>query len=290
MAVTIKWKDNSYLEKGHRIYKSSTYFTSDNLPTPLVDLSPNIEEYEDTTANAGENWYIVSAYILGYEVFSEPFIPGFSTIYIHDIFDDGSAVATYNFDGDATDLGGNHNAALGTSTTFGTGISGQSVVTDGTPSGAVTGLFNDNAQDSAYSVWIATNSVFNYGTMSFNTFIINNNGDVEVFDTSNGEGSTIYYSSGSLSSYPTDNTFFHFVVSLSSNVPTVYINGVDVGVAQTGTGYRSGKLGGNTTTGGSLGDLLNNSSYAYAAKYDQLRIFNRALTQADVDLLYQEGI
>ena len=291
MAVTIKWKDNSSLEKGHRIYKSSTYFTPDNLPASLVDLSPDIEEYEDTTANAGENWYIVSAYILGYEVFSEPFIPISNTISIHDIFDDGSIIATYNFDGDATDLGGNYDGTLETDITFDTGISNQSVVTSGTDTGRVTGLFNNSTQNSAYSVWIATNSAFTYGTMAFNTFIIDNNENIEVFDSSNGTGNTTTYSSTSLSSYPKDNTFFHFVVSFSSNVPTVYINGVDVEVSQSSTGNRTSKLGGDTSTGGFLGDLIDNTGDSYyAARYDQLRIFNRPLTQEEVKTLYQEGL
>ena len=74
MAVTIKWQDNNDIETGHRIYKSPTYFTKDNLPTPLVDLGPDVQEYEDTSANPEENWYIVSAYIIDYEVFSDPFI------------------------------------------------------------------------------------------------------------------------------------------------------------------------------------------------------------------------
>ena len=76
MTVLIQWKDTNAFETGHRIYRSSTYFTKDNLPSMLVELGPDIEEYQDTTANAGENWYIVSALLNnGHEVFSQAFIP-----------------------------------------------------------------------------------------------------------------------------------------------------------------------------------------------------------------------
>ena len=105
MAVTIRWKDNSLIEEGHRIYKSSTYFTPDSLPAPLVDLGPDIEEYEDTASNAGENWYIVSAYILGYEAFSEPFIPGLLSFGIGpDVFVGGDLFAGYLGEVQSTDF------------------------------------------------------------------------------------------------------------------------------------------------------------------------------------------
>ena len=76
MAVTIKWQDNNTIEMGHRIYKSPTYFTKDNLPSMLVELGPDVTEYVDSAGVNGENWYMVSAFIAGYEVFSEAFIVG----------------------------------------------------------------------------------------------------------------------------------------------------------------------------------------------------------------------
>ena len=74
MSVTVKWKDNNYFETGHKIYKSSAYFTKDNLPSVLADLGPNVTEYVDSAGVSGENWYMVSALLNGYEVFSDPLI------------------------------------------------------------------------------------------------------------------------------------------------------------------------------------------------------------------------
>lgn len=76
MTVTVKWKDPNAFEEGKKIYRSPTYFTKDNLPAQLVDLGPDVEEYEDTTANAGENWYMIRVYMTnGHELFSQAFIP-----------------------------------------------------------------------------------------------------------------------------------------------------------------------------------------------------------------------
>ena len=76
MTVLIKWKESNAFEEGHRIYRNTQYFSSKNLPNALVELGANIEEYEDTTANPGENWYIISSFMInGHEVFSQAFIP-----------------------------------------------------------------------------------------------------------------------------------------------------------------------------------------------------------------------
>lgn len=76
MTVLVKWKIQNTAATGLRIYRSPSYFTKDSLPTVLAEVSPDVEEYEDTTANVGENWYMISSFLdNGYEVFSQPFIP-----------------------------------------------------------------------------------------------------------------------------------------------------------------------------------------------------------------------
>ena len=286
MAVTIKWKDNSLLEKGHRIYKSSTYFTPDNLPTPLADLGPDIEEYQDTASNAGENWYIVSAYILGYEVFSEPFIPGLITVFTHDIFGDGSAVATYNFDGDATDLGGSYNGSLN-GATYDNGVIAQSIYTDGV--GSYVDIYNITSKRYSLSMWIAVYDELFHGLFGFDSLIGGESSNsiprVIGLDTGNSglESSFNNYQFNS-GSFPTDGTFFHLVVSVYDNAGTFYINGVQQTMTES-SGQRYQEYSG----GGFLGRMSTAYDIYKKAKFDQVRIFNRILTQQEVDLLYQEG-
>ena len=284
----ITWDIGYYDPDTHYVYRSDAPMDPNSLPTPIATLGQGISVYEDTNSIVENNTYYyrvdaekMGLTIPGYEI---EYFATSNTINFHDVFGDGSIVATYQFNGDATDLGGTYNGTLGSTSTFTTGIdSSQAVVTDGTDSGSVTGLFNNADQNHSYSIWIATNSQFDYGVMSFNTFIFNSSGnEIEVFDDSSGKGSTVKYSIP-LSEYPRDSTFFHLVISLSNNVPTIYINGVDIGTSQTGTNSRSNTLG-----GGGLGKLFV-ASYYYAATYDQLRIFNRPLIQSDVDILYQEG-
>ena len=291
MAVTIKWKDNSYLEKGHRIYKSSTYFTPDNLPAPLVDLSPNIEEYQDTTSNAGENWYIVSAYILGYEVFSEPFIPSLTTTLIHDIFGDGSAVATYNFDGDITDLGGNYNGTWTGTENYASGIISQAVYFNSSSIVDLNVPFGGAFM--SISVWLKYDysSQNEFATLFYTSTGTTLNGtspaimtDTDGLGINTGNGDMVGVSTNVLP----QNTWFHLYIYFDNNDSNnlIYIDGVSrstssqkqtPGTRSMNTDNRLRRIGGSTDT------------YFYKGSMDQLRIFNRALTQEEVNDLYQEG-
>ena len=279
MAVTIKWKDNSSLEKGHRIYKSNTYFTPDNLPSPLVDLGPNIEEYEDTASNAGENWYILSAYILDYEVFSEPFIPDLTTIYTHDIFGDGSAVATYNFDGDVTDLGGNYNGSWNGTESYTSGVITQAadIIHDSEiyanmpllENGSVSFFLNiDSSANFTYDRIIGIGG-YDYSS-GWAIFKDNSSNSLYIYNNSGSKDTGIIINFS---------TIHHIVIAFEySSDFTIYINGVS---SFSGTQSFSPD---NTLRIGRSG------GYSFNGFVDQLRVFNRPLTQQEVNTLYQEGV
>ena len=286
MAVTIKWKDNSLLEKGHRIYKSSTYFTSDNLPAPLVDLSPDIEEYEDTASNAGENWYIVSAYILEYEVFSEPFISGLNTAVVNDIFDDGSAVATYNFDGDTADLGGNYDGTYSGSVTYDQGVIGKAINMSDNNSLSTNYSLSGNFTITFWLYYMSRPSGYQpvlsqyYDSTSSQRFIIRMNSnsidsnaspDLEIFQAGNYSGNVSFvYDQYNFIVLNHDGTQFTLKNITSGGESSFSSNGMNSGTLK-------------------LASYSNSSYHATDAYYDQLRIFNRVLTQTEIDFLYQEG-
>ena len=261
MAVTIKWKDNSSVEKGHRIYKSSTYFTSENLPAPLVDLGPDIEEYEDTASNIGENWYILSAYILGYELFSEPFIPGLDTTNSFDIFGDGSAVATYQFNGDATDLGGGYDATIYGNVSYNTYYA--TVPIDSSiniPSMTSTGISiffrNTNYQ---------LNSSKNLFLLEYRTgdriYTSKTNAGVYILDGvfSNVYVDNVYLNSPADFSVPDDGLWHHLYAEYPQTGESLYLG------AESDVGSRS-----------------------FEGDFYMVRIFNRSLTSSEVNVLYQE--
>ncbi|TFH84815.1 LamG domain-containing protein [Billgrantia azerbaijanica] len=204
------------------------------------------------------------------------------TLYnVHDVLGDGSSVATYQFDGDVSDLGGANNATAGPTVTYVTGEIGQAVVTDGTSDGRVLDLAGWSAPNGALSMWVSTTQAITYGLFSFHAVAASNGDSFEVFQGSGGTGSTTKYTFPP-GAYPTDGTFFHLVISLNNNVPTVYINGAEV-TGFTTSSNSHGAVFSNGMLGGGVG------SYYYAAKVDQLRMFSRPVTSEEVSTLYTEG-
>ena len=279
MAVTIEWKDNNTIEIGHRVYKNSTYFTKDNLPAPLVDLGPNISEYEDTASNDGENWYIISAYITGYEVFSKPFIPGIvSSLSIHDIFGDGSAIATYTLQGDSEDLSKNYNGTWQGTESYVNDLNTQvakfnrgSAINLGSP------LLG---KEFTISLWVKFDdlgfrqvAISQYQYSDYMIFIespdILEPGYAGNDDT--GSGLNVVR-----------NQWYHMVTTRNANNDhTLYLNGEEKGTGRT-TEYPTPNY--NTV----IGSTTNFPEFNLDGRISQVRIFDREVTQEEVDTLYAE--
>ena len=76
----------------------------------------------------------------------------------HDVFSDGSCIATYNLDGNADDLSGSYNGTA-TNVTYGTGKLGNAGVFNGSSSYMVTpnnGLLGNSPR--SMSAWVKTTS------------------------------------------------------------------------------------------------------------------------------------
>ena len=183
----------------------------------------------------------------------------------NDIFGDGSTIATYTLDGNANDLGGVHNGTP-TNVTYTTGKIEQCGVFAGNALIDVPSITSAGA----FSFWFKINTAVTIcGLMSVNS--------KEVLIAAGrlgcAYGNTLYHkltvSTG---------TWYHVVYNLADN--TFYVNGNLLSTISTegcGVTYRALLIG----------------RRQYLAQYfngliDHVRIFNRALTQAEVTQLYNE--
>tara|TARA_R100000278_G_scaffold37611_3_gene33520 strand:+ start:835 stop:4299 length:3465 start_codon:yes stop_codon:yes gene_type:complete len=209
---------------------------------------------------------------------------------VHDIFGDSSAVATYLFDGSIVDAGGNYDGTT-TSVTFADGIVGtQAGVFNGTSSKweANTHLLGAHATAQSFSLsgWFQVSANYKYlvtdgyaGTGG-GYFAIHTNGSGGLaVGTGDASGSSSIAINGSET--VTDGEWHHFV----------YTSSVSSGTA-TGKLWVDGNYAGTDTTTSTIA-YSNETAFgwfAYANVYhacslDQIRIFNRALTDAEVQQL-----
>ena len=270
MSTTIRWKNNTPFADGHRIYKSSSYFTKNNLPAPLVDLGPDVTEYTDTTSNEGESWYIVGSYLGNYEVYTRPFVAGTYTAYFHDIFADNSIIATYPLDYDANDLGDNYNGTE-KDTAYALGAIRYALRASSIEIPITTELDNGYS----FSAWIYPENLSGDTVQSFLTSLEN-----YIALTLSGNTFTVYYK-GTYYEYNTlsNDQWHHVVVCQPQNgEPTVYFNKT----AQT----KTQEVSYNTVDSVSSFDIGN--EYNWEGKIDQVRLFNRMLSQEEVNTLYKE--
>ncbi len=207
----------------------------------------------------------------------------------HDIFGDSSAFATYLFDGSIVDAGGNYNGTA-TNVTFTDGIVGtQAGVFNGSSSKWVAGthLFGANATASSVSVsgWfqVSSNSQYLIADGYLGTggkyFAINTSGGKLVAGTGDSSGGNNIGITSSTS--VTDGEWHHFAFTKSVS-----------GGTATGKLWVDGNYEGSDTTT-STGAFANETAFGhrvdangyYSCTLDQIRIFNRVLTDAEVQQL-----
>jgi hypothetical protein len=207
-----------------------------------------------------------------------------------------TAIATYQLDGNSTDLSGNYNGT-DTNITYaydGTesnieyrfGRFGQAAVFNGS-SRIVTGItsFTNNF---TISMWLNPSSLHSNGNWVFGNWnsttqdfyiYVKSNGQLDLnFDGNDGSG-TSFGSAGDISI----GNWNHFAVSMSNGVFTIYLNSV--------------LLGGGTTTNTTfsngqdfeIGNMPKSSTVpGWNGSIDQVRIYSTALTSSQVTELYNE--
>lgn len=70
--ITIQWNDTNLIENGYKVYRSESSMDINNMPNPITELEPNSTQFIDKYRPIGVTYYyIASAWIDGYEVFSD---------------------------------------------------------------------------------------------------------------------------------------------------------------------------------------------------------------------------
>lgn len=192
-----------------------------------------------------------------------------------DILGDGSCIAAYNLDGNASDISGNYNGTWTGTEQYAQAVYGQGALFNGSSyvsNGSVTG-----AKAASFRIYIppevsltGRRSYIQAGIMHF----------LEDF----GNGRPIYLVLGAsvgyvLDALPERGVFVHYLVT---DAPAAYVNRVGAGLTGSGSG---GVPSYPFRIGGSTLGYLNNGSII-----DQVRLFNKnTFTQEEVDTIYAEA-
>ena len=217
-----------------------------------------------------------------------------STVDIHDIFDDSSAIATYQFEDDATDLGGSHDGTAN-SVTYEVGKFDKSAIfsssVDSNILTDIVGVFN-NTNAFSISFWMKTSG--NVGSYTDAIF-------------GNGDGTTNGYKIGCLISVETDGTisfsrrdgaaadtkiftsalddgnWYHVAAIFTGSHKYLYVDGVSVA-----DGASTLSATNNAMRIGTYSSAAHTDEY-YDGGLDQVRIFNKALSEYEVHVLLEEN-
>jgi len=294
-AIRLTWRDRNWAEQGHYIYRSDTPMDVNNLPNPIDTIDGNVTEYIDYDVIVDQTYYYRIAAFRNNDVLVSDEIEVIATpvdLSVHDIFNDSSAVSTYNFENNLLDEGSNHNGSIEN----GSGL----IFNDGGGLYETTSLVFDNSyfiriapfssKNGTFSIWIKNidTSIANPVIYASHTISVNQE-FINVFDYNNGTSSNkkYYYDNSQL--IANNSEFKHFVVVVQNNVPTIYINSVEVNVSYNSSTSWSGQLNDGSIGGYYVinkGDVYNRALF----EIDQVRLFNRPLTPSEVTILYEEGI
>jgi hypothetical protein len=205
-----------------------------------------------------------------------------------DIFGDSSCKALYALENNALDESGNYNGTP-TSMTYGTGISGKCGVFNGTSSYIDTTYSPASASAITISFWINTAITYpnpimgTTGASSYNGILLYINSTTKTLHAECNDSTAIsLWSINSVSSISVS-SFVHCVISwdgtTSSNGVKLYVNNV---LESQGTAVKTAFANGTTLKLGKQGTA---AGY-FNGSLDQIRVFNKALTQTEVTQLY----
>ena len=198
-----------------------------------------------------------------------------------DPFKDGSGKALYRLEGNALDESGNYNGTP-TSVTYGSGRFGRCAVFNGSTSSI---LIGDVARTQTLAISALVNvtlnrahSVVSYADQTFYhgfIFQINTSNQLQFYITgSAGQASYLAITTATLTS-----GFNHVCVSYANRAMSLYVNGVKQDFTSTVDFVWNVTM--NAYIGRGYANIMLGS-------IDQVRFFNRALTQTEVTALYNE--
>jgi len=199
------------------------------------------------------------------------------TASIFDLFHDGSAIATIPFDVDGRDLGGIHNAHLINGAAIGSAKIDNGLVIDSNESYVEINTSLPYLQHYSISLFVQIDTTFHYG----NILAFDGNNDISIEFINNKYVFGHMQSSG-IGPLAESNTTFttgemhHIVATADGTFLRLYVDGL----LEASTAYDGTTLPGNTYD--SMGSLF------FTGKIDQVRIFNRAVTQDEILQLINE--
>lgn len=197
-----------------------------------------------------------------------------------DPFKDGSGKALYRLDGNALDESGNYNGTP-TGLTYGLGRFGRSGVFNGSSTRINTSFANFASTGVTVSMWVNIVAHKNYN------YIMNFYENNSFIFASDSTGAITFGGAGTIiSSAYTVGQWLHVVGTITAGgFATLYINGSSVGTTTSALWFSDTNK--NDTFGCGNPSLGTYSSYLNGS-LDQVRIFNKALTQSEVTALYNE--
>ena len=198
-------------------------------------------------------------------------------------FGDGSELALYKFEDNATDAEGNYSSTTLPNVTFATGYIDKAAVFNGSSSEIeLPSIINFGTNNYTFSFW------FNADVVGAGRVIVGNlSGSGMLINIESNNKLRFYHSGGTAVNIETlnvlsTNTWYHGACVMNhSSKAEMYLNGQ----------LQGSSTGSNLGTG-SGADLIvgnyPNEDYWFDGKIDQLRIFNRALDIGEVTALFNE--
>ena len=195
-----------------------------------------------------------------------------------DPFKDGSGKALYRLEGNALDESGNYNGTA-TALTYGNSSNGRCAVFNGTSSYISSTTATLGVSTFSYSLWVNPSTVSTTAKHMID-FVTNRC----ALTNGNGTTSVVSYYDGAYKSFTytlTASVTTHLVLVVVGTSATLFADGVSQGTITVTSLSPSGgvRLGSNST----------NNGLWYAGNEDQVRFFNRALTQVEITQLFNAG-
>lgn len=301
MGVKLRWEESNSSEAGHRIYRSLTTIDPNSLPAPYADLGPNITEFIDDDVYNGDTYYYrISAYtVSGTELVSSEIVvngtetgPAYAGLLAHYTMDNYSGVVL----NDEIQL----NPATMVNPVFVEGVRGQAFRSDGSNNNHI--LIDDetilnNATQFTVCFWVKLNSLAGDNDLCgkgshaenepFSLWLDSAAIETYAFLLTDSLGN---YSGVFNTTYePPLSVYEHIAISFTAGGSVrFYVNGVEdtsspfsvstlTDIAPIGPNGFSGKF------------IIGNSTKLVAsadADFDMFRIYNVALTQAQIQDIY----
>jgi len=216
-----------------------------------------------------------------------------------DIFGDGSCIATYTFDGSANDLSGNYNGSWSGTEQYDTGKFGQAAKFDGSGYVEINSLNNPFKNDFTVAFWFkalervdeingrsdcvfAGNTDYRFGLALREYYSASGNLEMR-WSIGDGNSWVEYFGPKKDGSLNDTTKWYFLVLTKSGHLYKFYRNGVLWYQYEASHSDYSGDAFVR------MGIWGNNEYYDTKCLIDQVRIFNRSLTEKEIKILYNEG-